>query len=221
MISFYSTNEEPVCRFWIFRRAHSVMSPCPWGSTSFRNLTIPLRVSATTRGDHERVMRSVGPLTMNFCAECRLLLKPGGTLGCSMPANEPGHSMWQPDIRSAFASFPFEAPFPEKFPNQMHDHGKWSDAEWVGAHLQERGFTNVSSRIIRDETYMESADMFMMLFGGMLGWIMNGWWSEETREAHPLEEVKELTRKHLEEKYGGKGWTLKWAVLYAVGHVEK
>lgn len=129
--------------------------------------------------------------------------------------------MWQSDIRSAFASFPFDAPFPANFPSQMHDQGHWADPDWVEKYFREQGFKDVEVRIYRDVYRVDSVDDFFMAFGGMLAWVMNGWWSVETRNAHSLEEVKELTRRYLEDKYGGKEWDIYWSVVCATGRVDK
>ncbi|KEY68599.1 hypothetical protein S7711_05781 [Stachybotrys chartarum IBT 7711] len=149
------------------------------------------------------------------------ILKPGGIFGATTPVNDPSHSMWQPDLSSAFASFPFEAPFPNPCPAQLHDQGHWSDASWVELHLKEQGFQNVMVTVIRGKFHVEGAEDFMGIFGGMLMWLMNGWWSEELRAEHPVDEVKELTQKYLEEKHGGKGWDLGWSIMYATGEVQK
>ena len=135
----------------------------------------------------------------------------------STPGNDPQHAMWQPDLRAAFASFDFEAKFPDQFPSQMHDQGSWADSIWIKSHLEEQGLTEVESRLVPGEFYVSNADEFVTVFGGMVGWVMNGWWSEEVRQAHPLEEVKRLTRDYLHEAHGGQGWTLKWAIVYSTG----
>ena len=56
--------------------------------------------------------------------------------------------MWQPDIRAAFASFPFDAPFPDPFPTQMHKQGEWSNPEWIATHMEEFGFENVEVKVV-------------------------------------------------------------------------
>lgn len=129
--------------------------------------------------------------------------------------------MWQADIRSAFESFPFDAPFPEHFPTQMHDQGQWADPAWIKPHLSELGFTAAASKVGRGRYHIDNADDFIYIFGSMLGWVTKAWWSEATRAAHPLEEIHELTKRHLHDKYNGQGWTLQWAVVYSTGRVQK
>ncbi len=167
------------------------------------------------------VLSFMSLLTFNFYEDCKRILKPGAIIGLTTPHNDPTHAMWQPDLRSAFASFPFEAPFPEVFPTQMHKHGDWANPEWVKEHLVAHGFTDVEVDVCRGIYHVGDVDEFLMVFSGMLGWVMNGWWSEETRKQHPLEEVRELTRKHLEEKYDGKGWNMRWGIVCATGRVLK
>jgi SAM-dependent methyltransferase len=157
----------------------------------------------------------------SFLAECIRLLKPGGIFGATTPDKDPAYSMWMPDLRSAFASFPFNAIFPEDFPLQMHDQGHWADAAWVGSHLAEQGLVDVKTQVAKGHFSVRDADDFLETFGGMLAWVRNGWWDEETREAHSLEEVRELTKKHLIEKHAGKGWKVGWSVVCATGRVKK
>ncbi|KAH7323135.1 S-adenosyl-L-methionine-dependent methyltransferase [Stachybotrys elegans] len=153
--------------------------------------------------------------------ECLRVLKSGGIFGGSTPYNDPTHSMWQPDIRSAFASFPFEAPFPDPFPNQVHSEGNWADPDWIKSHLQELGLKDVDVKVCRGEYHVFSVEDFIKTFGGMLGWIIGTWWDEKTREAHPIQEVEELIRKHLGEKYDGKGWDIRWGLIYFSGRADK
>lgn len=81
------------------------------------------------------------------------------------------------------------------------------------------GFSEVEAKVVRGSYHVESPEHFLRLFGGMLGWVVNAWWSEETKAAHPIGEVKELMRKHLEEKYKGEGWDMLWALVVAAGKV--
>ncbi|KAL0936041.1 uncharacterized protein CTRU02_208256 [Colletotrichum truncatum] len=144
-------------------------------------------------------------------ADCKRILKPGGMLGATLP--HPDGVFWTADMRSAFRSFPFSAPFPEKLPTQMHDQGNWSDQEWVISHLQDQGFENVNMKTATGKYYVKSAEHYSNTFGIMLGWFLTQWWDKETREAHPVEEVRELIKKHLREKYQGEGWEIEWMLL--------
>lgn len=122
-------------------------------------------------------------------------------------------------MRSAFASFPFEAPFLKEVKMQMHNQGNWTDAEWIEEHLQSQGFVDVKVTTNPGRYHIKSAEEFVLSFGMMIVWLMNTAWSEETRREHPVEEVRELLRKHLEEKYGGKGWDVEYNVICMTGKV--
>jgi hypothetical protein len=126
---------------------------------------------------------------------------------------------WGPDTRDAFASFPFEAPFPTNFPLQMHDVGDWSSPAWVKSFFEEQGLRDVEVREVLGTVHVENAADYIKTFSIMLPWLIKTWWSEETRAQHPLEEVKELMRAFLEKKYEGKGWDLQFKTINASGRV--
>ena len=149
------------------------------------------------------------------------MLKPGGVFGATTFPASNAHLFWFPDMRSAFASLPFDAPLPAEMPMQMHDSGRWFDAAWIEAHLRAQGFRDVAVATRPGRYRVESADEFVRCFGLMLPWLLSAWWSEEARRAHPVEEVRALVKKHLEEKHGGEGWEVTWEVIYMTGVVDK
>ncbi|KAM5345252.1 hypothetical protein ACJ41O_011114 [Fusarium nematophilum] len=151
-------------------------------------------------------------------ADVKRILKPGGIFGAT--TFHKTNQFWGPDVRSAFQSFPFDAPFPSEVKMQMHDQGDWTDVDWIEAHLKEQGFADVQVTLNTDRYHVESAEEFVMSFGMMLGWLMSTWWSEEARREHSVGEVKELLRRHLEEKYGGEGWEVEFRVISMTGRVE-
>ncbi|KAK2046372.1 methyltransferase domain-containing protein [Colletotrichum somersetense] len=148
------------------------------------------------------------------------ILRPGGVLGCITPHLD--HTSWVAEFRRAFASFPFEAPsFPEKNWSQLHEVGRWYDEAWVRTFLEENGFGAVEARVERGTTPIRNAKHWLDIFGPALSYVLNTTWSEELRAAHELEEVKELIAEHLEEKYGGEGWDMDYALIFASGVVRK
>ncbi|CCF47354.1 hypothetical protein CH063_04131 [Colletotrichum higginsianum] len=150
-------------------------------------------------------------------ADCKRILKPGGMLGATLP--HPNGVFWTADMRSAFRSFPFPAPFPDTLPTQMHDQGHWSDQDWVINHLEEQGFKDVKVKAAIGTYYVKSAEHYVSTFGIMLGWFLTQWWDKETTEAHPVNEVRELIKKHLKEKYKGEGWEMEWMLLCVTGSI--
>lgn len=150
--------------------------------------------------------------------DCKRTLRRGGILGLSAPDQD--GSFWESDIRSSFASFPFPAPIPDYLPKQMHEQGKWTDLGWIKQHLESEGFSDVKVTIGRRKHRVESAGDFVETFGPMLAWFLTKWWDEETRAAHPAEEVLELVKKHLTGKYEGEGWDMEWSLIYATARWE-
>ncbi|TIC91615.1 Methyltransferase tpcH [Colletotrichum higginsianum] len=92
-------------------------------------------------------------------ADCKRILKPGGMLGATLP--HPNGVFWTADMRSAFRSFPFPAPFPDTLPTQMHDQGHWSDQDWVINHLEEQGFKDVKVKAAIGTYYVKSAEHYV------------------------------------------------------------
>lgn len=152
-------------------------------------------------------------------ADCKRILKPGGIFGATTFHSD--NKFWIPDMRTAFASFPFDAHFPEVVKMQMHSDGDWTDPTWIEEHLRDQGFADVQVKLNPGTYHLRDADEFVMTFGTMIGWLTNTWWDEETRKAHPAEEVKALLKSHLEEKYQGKGCDINYLVICMTGRVEK
>ncbi|KAF4423676.1 hypothetical protein F53441_14264, partial [Fusarium austroafricanum] len=73
-------------------------------------------------------------------ADSKRILKSGGIFGATTFHKD--NTFWLPDMKSAFDSFPFDAPFPE-MKMQMHDQGNWIDPAWVEENLKKEGFQDV------------------------------------------------------------------------------
>ncbi|KAL7812667.1 S-adenosyl-L-methionine-dependent methyltransferase [Trichoderma aethiopicum] len=154
--------------------------------------------------------------------DCIRILKPGGVFGASTWPKATAEMFWIPDMRTALESLPFDAPMPQPVPMQMHHSGRWDDAAWVERHLAEDlGLTGVSVRESEGSYRFGSADEFMATFHMMVPWLMKTFWSDEVRERHSPEEVKGLVKRHLEEKYGGEGWSIGWRVICMTATVAK
>ena len=147
-------------------------------------------------------------------AEAIRILQPGGILGLTTWHKEVG---WITEVREAFKTFPFEAPF--DLPLQTTAWGDWSDVNWVRKALEGRGLQDVKVEAFAFLSRSDSADYFVSIFGIMMDVIMNTCWSEELRKQHPKEEVLKLLKEALEKKYGGEGWDVSWVALVASGRV--
>ncbi|KAK4096095.1 S-adenosyl-L-methionine-dependent methyltransferase [Parathielavia hyrcaniae] len=145
------------------------------------------------------------------------ILKPGGVLGFTTPHLRGREAGWAGEVREAFKSFPFEAPF--EMPLQVTAWGEWWNVDWVQQTLVAKGLTDVEVDLFAFTSQVASVDSFMSGFGSSLNWILNGCWPEELRKAHPREEVNGLVREFLERKYGGEGWKLSWVQVVATGRV--
>ncbi|KAL7818333.1 S-adenosyl-L-methionine-dependent methyltransferase [Trichoderma gracile] len=154
--------------------------------------------------------------------DCIRILKPGGIFGASTWSRATADMFWIPDMRTALQSLPFDAPLPHPVPMQMHHSGRWDDAGWIEKHLaDDLGLTNVSVRESAGKYRFAGADEFMATFHMMVPWLMNTFWSDEVRGRHSVEEVKGLVKRHLEDKYGGKGWSIGWRVITMTATVTK
>lgn len=150
------------------------------------------------------------------------VLKPGGIFGATtFPKESKSHTFWLPDMRAAFKAMPFEAPFPDEMPMQLHNSGVWTDPAWIKTHLTELGLKDVTSEIKRGSYQFKDAEEYVHVCAPMLPFLMSKAWSETQREEHSLEEVKELVLEFLKKKYDGKGWGIEWDVIYSSGRVEK
>lgn len=137
-------------------------------------------------------------------------------MGLSTPTDAMGGHMR--DLRAAFASFPFDAPFPDPFPAQLHGVGRWADANWVARNLaDEHGLDDVRVELHARLARYQSGAEFARLFSPFLPIILGGWWPEETRRAHPLDEVLRLVAAFLDEKYEGRPWYSEYYALVASG----
>ncbi|KAL8377941.1 hypothetical protein RB595_008566 [Gaeumannomyces hyphopodioides] len=148
--------------------------------------------------------------------DCIRLLQPGGVVGLSTPTGAMGGHMQ--DLRAAFASFPFDAPFPDPFPTQLHGVGRWADANWVARNLSdEHGLGDVRVELHAHLARYRDGAEFARLFSPFLPVILNGWWPEETRRAHPVDEVLGLVAAFLDDKYEGRPWYSEFYALVASG----
>lgn len=143
------------------------------------------------------------------------MLKPGGVFGFTTWHRE---ASWVADMREAFASFPFEAPF--EFGLQTTEWGEWSDINWVRKMLVSKGLEDVKVDVFAFVTHVDNVEHFISNFSMSIDWVMNSVWTEEQRKAHPRDEVLGLLKEHLEKKFpGNEGWYSSWVALVASGRV--
>lgn len=143
------------------------------------------------------------------------VLQPGGTLAFTTWHDH--GSGWEPDFRSAFASFPFEAPFEVRM--QTTKWGNWSNVNWIRRTLEDSGLEDVKVDVMAHLQHIHGPEHFVACFTMMLNMVIGSLWSEELKREHGMDEVKRLVREHLEEKYGGRGWDVTWTSISASARV--
>lgn len=121
------------------------------------------------------------------------------------------------DIKEAFASFPFDAPF--DFPDQITPWGRWSDVNWIRRTLVGKGLEDVKVDVFAFLSPVESADEFLSNFAVMIDMFMKTAWSEEVKKEHPRDEVLSLVKTWLEKKYGDEKWDYSCVAVVASGRV--
>ncbi len=120
-----------------------------------------------------------------------------------------------PDLRSAFQSV--GAPFPFPFPQQTHTQGQWYNQNWIRKTLLDHGLEHVNVDVSSHTSHAADAASFVAGFSQIIEYIINAFWSEETRRKYDKEELKRSIIKHCEKKYGGQGWDLAWTLVIASG----
>ncbi|KAK8114157.1 uncharacterized protein PG998_001354 [Apiospora kogelbergensis] len=146
--------------------------------------------------------------------EAYRLLRPNGILAFTVWAAD--NTGWIPDMRSAFAALPFEAAMPDRVPMAVHGLDQWVDPAGIRAEL----VASISSRwehvridTLEHATRVDSAEYFVETYDMMRKWMLQSYWSEESRQAATkLGEagLDKIMIQHLREKHIGKGWDIKW-----------
>jgi hypothetical protein len=145
-------------------------------------------------------------------ADVKRTLKPGGGFGFTTWARD--NESWVVDLRSAFESLPFNAPFGDPHPMSPNGKPQWTEAAGIEKELKAHGFENIKVHEVNQETRIESATEWLKMFGMMKKSIMTRFWDEETK-AKAENMLDEHIIKHLEEKHGKQGWNISWKAMVA------
>lgn len=124
------------------------------------------------------------------------------------------NAAWVPDVRSAFATLPFDVPLPDPFPMASNGQLEWGNTQEVERKLQEHGFDNIAVKTIKHVQQIESAAHFADAFMMMVNWLTQTYWTEAQRAEHQGSLKKRIV-EHLDEKHGGRGWNLTWTMILA------
>lgn len=148
------------------------------------------------------------------------LLQPGGALALTTWHSQNG--AWVGDVREAFDSLPPRLLPPDyafHMPMQLSDDGHWDNVDWLRGALTNQGLVDVQVDVLATMTTIKSPEHFMRTSALMIeyaGKLTLGLDLETDRGK--VEEVKELVKKHLVDKYGADGkWTLTWVSIIASG----
>ena len=146
--------------------------------------------------------------------DCIRVLKPGGVLGfTTIHEYNPGFT---PDLRSAFHSL--GAPYPNPFPQQTHNQGRWYDLNWVRDNLLKHDLEDVRVDVSSHTSTVTDAKTFVAGFGQIVEYIRTAFWNDKIRQKfEDKEKLKDGIIKHLEEKYKGDSWELTWTMIVASG----
>ncbi|POS79974.1 hypothetical protein DHEL01_v201616 [Diaporthe helianthi] len=129
--------------------------------------------------------------------------------GCTRPQN----GAWVCDIREAFDSLPSRLlPQDYKFnmPMSLSDDGHWDNVDWVRGALIKQGLLDVEVDVLATLTAIKSPEHFMKTNTKMIEYCAKSILALDlSTERAKIEEIKDLVKKHLVEKYGKDGkWTL-------------
>lgn len=140
------------------------------------------------------------------------ILQPGGVLAFSTMSKD--NTGWVPDVRSAFATLPFDTAMPDPLPMTTNGQSGWADPGSIEQKLAEHGFENIRVETIQHTQHIESAEHFTEIFAMMISWMVNTYWTPEQKEEYQSS-LKKRVEEHLREKYAGKGWDLTWTMIVA------
>ncbi|KAK7969409.1 S-adenosyl-L-methionine-dependent methyltransferase [Apiospora saccharicola] len=151
--------------------------------------------------------------------EAYRLLRPNGTLAFTVWAAD--NTGWIPDMRSAFAALPFAAAagtplMPGRVPMAVHGLDQWVDPAGIRAELVSSssvGFEDMRIETLEHTSRIDSAEYFVEAFDMMRKWMMQSYWPEEARQAAAEDGgavMYKVMVEHLQERYGGNGWDIRW-----------
>ncbi|KAI0185767.1 S-adenosyl-L-methionine-dependent methyltransferase [Xylaria flabelliformis] len=138
------------------------------------------------------------------------ILQPGGILAFTVWHKD--NLGWVPDMRSSFATLPFEAPMPSTLPMAPNGASEFIDPDLIPEQLTRYGFENVKVQTVEHIMRIEDAEDYLGSFGMMRDWMLKSYWSEESKEK-AKDILDDHIIRHLTEKHNGQGWDLTWTLI--------
>ncbi|KAI0165588.1 S-adenosyl-L-methionine-dependent methyltransferase [Xylariaceae sp. FL1272] len=153
--------------------------------------------------------------------EAMRVLQPGGILAFSVWHKD--NAGWVPDLRSSFEALPFDAPLPDPVPMAANGRPEWVDPETVQQPLLRCGFEDVGVQTEVHVQRIEDAGDYVRSFGMMRDWMVSAYWGEESRAEGMVRDglLGGHIERHLQEKYGGRGWDLTWTYITVTARKPK
>ncbi|KAI0549201.1 S-adenosyl-L-methionine-dependent methyltransferase [Xylaria curta] len=167
--------------------------------------------------------QSFSHMTLNFAMH--IIPDPGAVLQDAMRILQPGGILaftvwhkdnlgWVPDMRSSFATLPFEAPMPSTLPMAPNGASEFIDPDLIPEQLTRYGFEDVKVQTVEHTMRIENAEDYLRSFGMMRDWMLKSYWSEESKEK-AKDVLDDHIIHHLTEKHNGQGWDLTWKLIMA------
>lgn len=102
---------------------------------------------------------------------------------------------------------------------QLSDDGHWDNVDWLRGALTDHGLVDVQVDVLATLTHIKSPEHFMKTSATMIEYAGKfNLGLDLGTDRGKVEEIKELVKKHLVEKYGKDGnWTLTWVSIIASG----
>ncbi|KAI1113854.1 S-adenosyl-L-methionine-dependent methyltransferase [Nemania sp. NC0429] len=144
-------------------------------------------------------------VTMNFAMH--LIPDPGAALQDIARVLQPGGTF-------AFTTLPFEAPMPNPLPMAPNGKSEFIDPDLISEQLRRYGFEGVKVQTMEHIMRIENAEDFLRSFGMMKDWMLEAFWSEESK-AKVKGMLGDHILRHLTEKHNGQGWDLTWTFIVA------
>ncbi|KAI1740925.1 S-adenosyl-L-methionine-dependent methyltransferase [Xylaria scruposa] len=165
--------------------------------------------------------KSFSHITLNFAMH--VIPNPGTVLQDAMRILQPGGILaftvwhkdnlgWVPDMRSSFATLPFEAPMPSTLPMAPNGASEFIDPDLIPEQLTRYGFEDVKVQTVEHTMRIENAEDYLRSFGMMRDWMLKSYWSEES-QGKAKDILDDHIIHHLKEKHNGKGWDLTWTLI--------
>ncbi|KAI0459489.1 S-adenosyl-L-methionine-dependent methyltransferase [Xylaria acuta] len=140
------------------------------------------------------------------------ILQPGGVFAFTVWHKD--NSGWAPDMRSSFETLPFDAPMPSALPMAPNGKSEFIDPDLIPEQLTRCGFEDVKVQTVEHIMRVENAEDYLRTFGMMRDWMLQSYWSEESKEKAKGVLDDHIIR-HLTEKHNGQGWDLTWTLVLA------